>query len=229
MSNKHVLTRELMAAGGVAAMIAREAPGMRILSDEERAASLAETLACRPEGPVWLFAYGSLIWNPTIQSLESRVVHVRGWHRAFCLSTRAGRGSPDNPGLVLGLDEGGACTGVAYRVAEDILEAELELLWRREMVAGSYIPSWLEAEDADGNPAGPVLAFIMNHDSEQYAGCLERAEIIRRLATAAGTLGSAADYLYQTCDGLRLNGIPDADLEMLEVEVRQEQARGDTE
>src|SRR3954451_15415737 len=133
---KPVLTRDMLRAGGIERMIADSVPQLRMLTDEERAASLAATLKHRP-GPrhgVWVFAYGSLIWNPAIHYVERRFARVYGWHRTFCLSTIAGRGSPDMPGLVLGLDRGGACTGAAFRIAEEGLEEELRILWRREML-----------------------------------------------------------------------------------------------
>src|ERR1700754_3231517 len=111
------LTRELIEAGGIDAIVARDAPTMRILSEAERTESLRATLAAKPHDDVWLFGYGSLIWNPTVHFVERRVARVSGWHRAFCLATPAGRGSVDNPGLVLGLDESGHCDGVAFRIS----------------------------------------------------------------------------------------------------------------
>ncbi len=101
-----MLTRELIETGGIGAMVARDAPTMRILSDQEREASLHATLAARPDGDVWLFGYGSLIWNPTVHAIERRTARIDGWHRAFCLSSRVGRGSLDNPGLGAGTGRG---------------------------------------------------------------------------------------------------------------------------
>jgi len=224
MTGRHLLTRELIAAGGVAAIVARDAPGLRLLTEAERAASLSATLAARPPGDVWLFGYGSLIWNPTIHSVERRTARVEGWHRAFCLSIRAGRGSEERPGLMLGLDAGGDCTGVAFRIAEEVLEGELALLWRREMVAGSYVPRWVDALDADGRRFGSAIAFTIDAAGEQYAGRLAREIVVERLATASGALGSAAEYLYQTRDGLRAHGIPDPELERLAASVEAAQA-----
>ena len=215
----HVLSRVFLQQGGIAALIAREAPTQRLLTDAERAQSLHDTLAARPDGDAWVFGYGSLVWNPTIHSVERRVARVTGWHRAFCLSVRAGRGSADNPGLMLGLDAGGECTGVAYRIAEDLLHAELELLWRREMVAGSYVPRWIDVHDEHGTHFGSAIAFTMNNSCEEYAGQLSEQEIIRRLATATGALGSAAEYLFRTCAGLRAHGMVDAELERLAADV----------
>ena len=86
------LTRETIEAGGIDAMVARDAPAVRILSEAERKESLRRTLTAKPRGAVWLFGYGSLIWNPTVRFAERRVARVTGWHRAFCLATPAGRG-----------------------------------------------------------------------------------------------------------------------------------------
>ncbi len=210
-----ILTRALLEAGGLDAMVARAAPHVRMLSEAERAESLRQTLAVRPPGDAWLFGYGSLIWNPMIHAVERRTARIDGWHRAFCLSTQAGRGSLDNPGLVLGLDAGGSCRGVAFRIAEGILEAELALLWRREMLSGSYVPRWLDVLDDGGVRFGSAVAFTINPAAENYTGPLDREAVIRRLSTAAGDLGSSADYLFRTCAGLHAEGIADAELDHL--------------
>ncbi len=143
------LTRDALLSDGLR-RFQETVPGYEFWSDERLDESLDRTLAARPaeaDGDVWLFGYGSLIWNPTVHSVEMRTARIEGWYRAFCLSTKAGRGSPENPGLVLALDAGGACTGVAFRLAEDILEVELALLWRREMLSGAYVPRWVEVLD----------------------------------------------------------------------------------
>jgi cation transport protein ChaC len=217
MTNSPRLTRELLLDGGLAEMVARASPDVPVLSDGERRASLHAVLAARPEhgSGIWLFAYGSLIWNPTIRVAAQRPALVRGWHRAFCLATRAGRGTPQNPGLLLGLRPGGSCLGAALRVPEDGLEEELDLLWRREMVTGSYTPRWLAAEATDGAPLGHALAFTIDATSHGYAGDLPEAEIVERLATASGELGTCADYLFRTCEGLHRMGIRDPALERI--------------
>ena len=220
------LTRELLLGGGLADMIARASPGVRVLTEAERRASLHAALAHRPEhgDGIWLFAYGSLIWNPTISLTDQRPALARGWHRAFCLATRAGRGSPDNPGLLLGLRAGGTCRGVVLRVAEHHLEHELDVLWRREMVTGSYTPRWVAAEDLKGGPLGHALAFTIDDTSHGYAGDLTEEEIVERLATAAGELGTCAEYLFRTCEGLQRMGIKDAALERIATLVAARQA-----
>jgi cation transport protein ChaC len=213
------LTRELIDAGAIDAMVARDAPSVRILSEAERRDSLVQTLATKPDDDVWLFGYGSLTWNPTVRFVERRVARIVGWHRAFCLATPAGRGSIENPGLVLGLDQGGDCDGVAFRISEDAVETELTMLWKREMLAAAYVPRWLDLLDREGRRFGFGIAFTIDPACERYDGHLQREEIVRRLATASGALGSSADYLFRTCDGLRGHGIRDQDLEQLRTEV----------
>jgi cation transport protein ChaC len=225
------MTRERILDGTLRRMLQRASPGMTLLTDAERAASLAAILDGRPDRDhgAWLFCYGSLIWNPTIAFDETRVASVRGWHRAFCLQTRAGRGTPDLPGLVLGLAEGGACTGVALHVAESTLVEELTIVWAREMVSGAYHPRWLALHAPDGTVFGHGIAFTMNQESSAYAGDLAREETIRRLAFAAGELGSSAEYLFRTRDGLRGHGIHDAEVESLSDQVAALQRAAATE
>jgi len=215
--DNHVITREALRDDAMRRMVAASAPDLRILTDEERAASLDMTLAQRPHAGdgVWLFAYGSLIWNPALHFDQRRIARVHGWHRSFCLSTQAGRGTPANPGLVLGLDRGGACTGAAFHVSEALMEDELSLLWRREMLSGSYHPRWVRVRGADGTPFGHAIAFTIHRDGEHYAGGLAREDVVRRLASACGALGSSADYLFRTRDGLRSLGICDKGIEDL--------------
>lgn len=214
-----VLSRSLLLAGGVEAIYAKDSPDMPLVSETEQRRSLKEALAVKPAGDVWLFGYGSLIWNPAIRTVESKIAKIQGWHRSFCLSVTAGRGTPANPGLVLALDTGGDCIGTAYRIADENVETELELLWRREMVCGSYIPRWVEVRDDEGNKFGYALAFTINPESPRYVKDMNVNAIIECLSTASGGLGTAADYLLRTRDGLRQWGIPDAELEWLSERV----------
>ncbi len=211
------LTREFLMEGTLPAILARAVPDLKLLSEEERTASLHAMLARRPPGDdgvpgnegVWVFAYGSLIWNPTFHYLETRPATLPGWHRAFCLSVKAGRGTPDNPGLMLGLQAGGHCAGAAFRIAEAVMEHELTLLWRREMLAEGYIPLWVRLHEQNGQPLGDAIAFTIDPASTAYSGDLPEAEVVRRLATARGGLGTAAEYLFHTRDGLHRLGIAD--------------------
>ena len=224
MSGEGALTRAFLLSGGLPKLIAESMPEVRLTTDAERAASLRAMLDNRPEhgDGVWVFAYGSLIWNPAIHIAGRRHARATDWHRAFCLSTRMGRGTPENPGVMLGLRPTGTCPGVVLRVAEDALEQELDLLWRREMVAEGYIPRWVPIEDADGAALGAAIAFTINPDQPSYCGDLPEAEIVRRLATARGGLGTAAEYLFRTRDGLAEMGITDAFLERMAMLVTEQ-------
>ena len=124
------LTREQIRSGWVQ-QIAREGGGIHVLSDAELEASRRATLARAPSDDIWVFGYGSLIWNPAFHFVERRLGTIHGWHRRFCLWTTLGRGSPDCPGLMLGLDRGGSCRGIVLRIAPEDVEVELDVLWRR--------------------------------------------------------------------------------------------------
>ena len=171
-------------------------------------ASLERMLEGRgPQRDLWIFGYGSLIWNPLFHFAERRLATIHGFHRCFCLRSRLGRGSVDKPGLVLGLDFGGCCHGVAFRIAAGHVPHELKLIWRREMVLGSYAPRWVKVRT--GNEERRAIAFVVNHQHPHYAGKLPLETIIAILASAHGRFGSGADYLYQTVDCLADNGIHD--------------------
>ena len=190
----------------------------RALSDEALAASLAATLAKKPAGSGWwVFAYGSLLWNPLFPFADSRPALLRGLHRQFCLWSLGSRGNVKVPGLVLGLDRGGSCRGVAYRLPARCARAELALLWRREMVVGSYKPRWLQVRSAGHTLT--ALAFVVNREHPQYAGRLSPPKQARVLATAQGVFGSSADYLERARVALVTHGIVDPYLERLAVAV----------
>ena len=199
--------------------------GHHALTDEQLSASLTATLMKRPKGAGWwVFAYGSLLWNPLFPFSESRRARAPGFHRHFCLWSLASRGRPDAPGLVLGLDRGGSCPGVAYRLPAPLAIDELHLLWRREMVTGAYDPRWVKL-DADGKPL-VALAFVVRRDHPQYAGQLPLDEQARVISSACGAFGSSADYLERTRIALVTHGVVDPYLETLAKAVAQRCAPG---
>ena len=130
-------------------------------------------------------------------------------------------GSPDRPGLVLGLDRGGRCGGVLYRIAAAEVEAELDIVWRREMVTGAYRPRWIRA--ASGDDRLDALTFVINRRHERYTGPVAEGELVEALATACGALGSCADYLFATTAHLEQLDIADAALQRLCAAVRAHQ------
>jgi len=184
------------------------------LSAEELSASLNATLAVKPKGAGWwVFGYGSLVWNPLFPVAETQAGTVRGLHRRFCLRSVASRGTPDQPGLVLGLDRGGACRGLVFRLPAPLAVDELHLLWRREMVVGGYVPRWVGV-DVDGAQRC-ALTFVVKRDHPHYTGKLALAEQVRILNCACGAFGSSRDYLNHTREALAAHGIVDGYLETL--------------
>jgi cation transport protein ChaC len=214
-----VITREGLADGSLLAQIrARLIPGMVVRSDEEIASSLDQTLASHdPSEDVWVFGYGSLMWNPAFAYAERRVGVLRGWHRRFCLWLEMGRGTPNNPGLMLALDRGGMCRGVAFRIPAETARSELLLIWRREMFGTAYNARWVQIRMNEASV--PAVTFVVNRAHPRYAGRINDAQAAAHIATASGSLGSCASYLHNTLDHLRSLGIRDSGLQRIAVGV----------
>jgi glutathione-specific gamma-glutamylcyclotransferase len=214
------LTREELLDQDRRRLMLEAYPWLKALSDEELERSLTKTMRKHPEGvDVWVFAYGSLIWNPTFAFTERRIAHVRGYHRRFCLRADMGRGTPERPGLFLGLDRGGRCGGVVFRIPAVQAQAELTLLWRREMLTGAYIPRWLRAETQGGTV--PAIAMTINRAYSRYVGDWSKDETIRAIATAEGRFGRCSDYLFNTLEHLTEMGLRDRMLERTAAGVRR--------
>ncbi|HEX2591432.1 MAG TPA: gamma-glutamylcyclotransferase [Rhizomicrobium sp.] len=194
--------------------------GLPLMSEEARNASLkAIRSAVAPDTDVWVFGYGSLMWNPAITVADSRKTHVRGYHRTFCLTLPVGRGTIEKPGLMLGIDRGGSCTGVAHRIEAKDVESELSVLWYREMLSGSYEPRWING-DVEGLGQTRMLTFVINRAHPRYEHALSEADMVQRLATAEGIIGTNREYLYRTAAYLTSMGITDGPLHKLERRVR---------
>ena len=206
------ITRDGLADGSMLRQIrARLLPGMIVRSDAEIAASLDETLASHdPAQDVWVFGYGSLMWNPAFAFDHSEIGTLRGFHRRFCLWLQMGRGSPANPGLMLALDRGGSCRGVAFRIPAAQVRDELLLVWRREMFGTAYLARWVQVHLA--HETVPAITFVVNRAHERYAGKLSETEVARHVATAAGSLGTCLAYLDNTIAHLAALGIADVAL-----------------
>lgn len=215
------LTRENIRNGFIRKMMEEAPPGFRMLSEEELESSLAGMFpAGRPEGDVWLFGYGSLIWNPAFHFAERRIGTVRGLHRRFCLWTTLGRGTPERPGLMLALDRGGSCKGVAFRIEADKAAEELQIVWRREMVSHAYIPRWVTVQ-TDGGPVR-AITFTINRRHERYVGQqMADAEAAKVIAVASGRIGRCAEYLENTVQHLHELKIADRYMERLLTLTRQ--------
>lgn len=209
-TSEGALTRDRILAGQLSDMIRAEDPLLPILTDSELERSRDAALSRRDGGDLWVFAYGSLIWNPTFQFVDQRPARLFGYHRSFCLRTRAGRGSFEQPGLMLGLEAGGSCNGVIFRIAQGAVKQETWVLWKREMVVGSYIPRWVTVWEGDLERR--ALAFVINRQHPMYAERVPRSEVVRVLSTAQGSMGKACDYLFRIVAELETFGIRDPGL-----------------
>jgi len=186
----------------------------RLWSAEEKQASLREALThWRPGEDAWVYAYGSLIWRPEFDYLGRRKATLRGYHRALCLWSRVNRGTPECPGLVLGLDRGGSCGGVVYRLAAGHVPEAFGALWEREMSTGAYLPRWVSC-DTGGGPVR-ALVFVMNRDNPGYVPTLPESEVLAIVRRATGRYGPCTDYVLHTVQALRDSGIRDTRLETL--------------
>lgn len=206
--------RSMLERDGVRQVVRDAGHGHLLMSDADVAASLAATLATHPRSqPIWVFGYGSLIWNPLMDFAERRWARLRGWHRGFYVWSKVNRGTPEVPGLVLALDRGGSCHGVAYRLHDDRYEEELAILWRREMVAGTYMPRWINVDIGDATVR--AIAFVVNRAKPGYTGRLEDEKIVSIALKAHGVYGSCVDYLTQTAHSLEEQGVGDRRLSRL--------------
>jgi glutathione-specific gamma-glutamylcyclotransferase len=215
MSDGIVLRRELLLSENAdrAAEFFRSV-GIQVATLEERAASLAATLARVGErDDVWVFGYGSLMWNPAFHHVEALPGRLPGWHRRFCVWNTFGRGSPDAPGLTLALESGGSCSGVAFRIAAAQVQPELTVLWNREMLMGSYVARWVRLHTARGPLA--AVTFVANRKNDRYAGRLPLSRVAEVLAQARGPLGAAREYLERTVAELERLGASDGEMHAL--------------
>ena len=153
----------------------------------------------------WVFGYGSLIWKPGFPHVEVRPGLVRGYHRRFCIYSHQYRGTVERPGLVLGLDRGGSCRGLVFRVPAAEGEEVMDYLYDREMITGVYNPRWLRVSTQHG----PVQAatFVVDRAHYQYTGELCPEETAKLIHQGVGEMGSGEDYLRNTVHHLDALGL----------------------
>ena len=154
-------------------------------------------MPCRGQEDLWVFAYGSLMWNPGFPHLHSTHARLNGYHRAPCVYSWVYRGSERNPGLVMGLDEGGSCEGIAFRVAAARRDEVIACLDARELVTAVYLKRWLPVSLASGETV-EALCYLADRDHAQYAGSLPAAEAARIIRRARGRAGANIDYIVNT-------------------------------
>lgn len=185
------------------------------LSNETLEASRRATLA-QHDGTqdLWIFAYGSLIWDPGMHFTEVRRATLAGYQRRFNCKTTIGRGTVQQPGLVLALEpQAGTCQGVVFRIDAAVAEQETRLFWRREMIFGSYLPTWLPLTTPQGNLQ--ALALVSNPRHPHHAAGLTRDDTAAIIRCASGNHGTNLDYLQQLVTQLDHLGIDDDDMRAL--------------
>ena len=160
---------------------------------------------------LWIFAYGSLMWRPDFACEERAGARLFGYHRALCIYSHHHRGTAERPGLVLGLDRGGSCVGLCFRIAASDRAATLERVRARELISGVYAEIAAPVRLADGRRLA-ALAYVARRDHEQYAGALGTAEVARLVAQGHGQYGANVDYVRNTQAQLAAMGMRDARL-----------------
>ncbi|MCW2242707.1 gamma-glutamylcyclotransferase [Azospirillum canadense] len=174
-----------------------------------------------PGADLWVFGYGSLMWNPGFPFLESQPAVIGGYHRRFCVSSYRYRGTPERPGLVLGLDRGGSCRGLVFRVAPEHVPTTLDYLWDREMINRVYRPKMVPVRLGGGRAPVTACTFVVDRRHCQYCGCLDESTMADRIAGCRGERGPNLDYLANTVAHLEELGIRDKSLSSLLAAVRR--------
>jgi glutathione-specific gamma-glutamylcyclotransferase len=163
---------------------------------------------------LWVFGYGSLMWQPGFAFDEMRPALLRGWHRELCIYSNRWRGTREKPGLVLGLDAGGSCRGVAFRVSAERAEATRAYLHERELRNYVYREVMRQVRFSDGQ-AADALTYVADRKHRQYAGTLTREERLAMVAVCSGEGGLNRDYVINTVLHLRQLGVRDPELEWM--------------
>ena len=172
---------------------------------------IAEFLERLPRGDLWIFGYGSLMWSPGFRSSRKSVALVRGYHRAMCILSHRYRGTPEKPGLVMGLCRGGSCWGMAFRVPAERVRRVLAALWRREMLNKVYRPTLIRVMVSPGRSIR-ALAFVADPSHPQFVGELDLRSRARLVAQGIGERGHCVDYIRHTLEHMLALGLVDPHL-----------------
>jgi len=173
-------------------------------------------------GPIWVFGYGSLLWNPGFAVAEQQVARLTDFQRSFCMRSIHHRGTPEKQGLVLALDQkpGAFCDGLALKVAAEHTEATIAYLRERELVSSAYLEEWVDLDLTDGRRVSAV-AYVVDRSHEQYCGGIDLEEQAQVIAHAVGGRGPNTEYLFATADHLNEIGLSDGDMNWLTRRVRE--------
>lgn len=178
-----------------------------------RLQALRDRLNATGDGEVWVFGYGSLLWDPGFEYEERRPALLHGYHRSFCVYSEYYRGTAERPGLVLGLDRGGSCRGAAYRLHKESALPIMDYLWEREMIYNVYEPRVVRVRL--GDRLVQSRTFVANRRHKQYAGRLSMMEKSRLIRQGVGVGGANTEYLANTLSHLDVLGVNDGALRRL--------------
>ena len=184
------------------------APDSWWLTEEEREAD-RRTYLDGHSGDLWVFAYGSLMWDPALKFVEVRRAYAPEYERRFILRDKFGaRGTADQPGLMAALDHGNGCHGLAFRIPQDVLDHETDLLWRRERVGQAYHSASIKLRTDAGSLI--ALAFVADHSAEPICPDLTWDQQVRYCATGKGFLGTSLEYVENLAEHFELLQIEDS-------------------
>jgi cation transport protein ChaC len=169
----------------------------------------------------WVFGYGSLMWRPGFEHVETRKARLFGYHRALCITSHIHRGTVEKPGLVLGLDRGGSCLGLAFRVSGTRRDEVMAYLRGRELITNVYHEKLLPLRLDSGEPV-QAIAYVVDRRHEQYAGTLDLNSAAERVSSARGMSGPNIDYVLNTLSHLQTLGIRDQWLESVAARLNPE-------
>ncbi|EJZ58826.1 MULTISPECIES: gamma-glutamylcyclotransferase [Pseudomonas] len=213
-----MLTKQLISSGAYLEKFS-DVPPELLWTLERIGQSMEDTLNARPgEGDIWVFGYGSLIWNPLFEFAEHQLATLHGWHRSFCLRMIAGRATVALPGRMLALQRGGETHGVAFKISQAVARDELISLWIREMPTGAYRPIWTGVQLADGRDV-LALVFVADPDHPLFEADARIETIAGSVALAEGPMGTNADYVHRLCCALSESGIVDEYIGALSAEL----------
>jgi glutathione-specific gamma-glutamylcyclotransferase len=164
-----------------------------------------------PRGDLWIFGYGSLMWAPDFPHAERKSGRVHGYHRALCILSSRYRGTPEKPGLVMGLCRGGSCWGIAFRVRASQARDVLDTLWKREMLNNVYVPTFVSVT-LQATQRVHALAFVADTTHRQFVRELDVAGRARLVAQGIGQRGRCMDYIRNTLEHMRELGVHDPHL-----------------
>tara|TARA_B100001093_G_scaffold456121_1_gene466856 strand:- start:1586 stop:2275 length:690 start_codon:yes stop_codon:yes gene_type:complete len=206
------LTKDNISKGHLGDKIKSISGSDKVLTTEELLQARRKIIPDKGIGEdIYIFAYGSLLWNPTVDYEDEFLAKVYGFHRSFCMKTNLGRGSFKNPGLMLGLDKGGSCRGSAFKLRNSEAIKNIDILFRREMVTGAYKPKLLKTILVNGRKV-LSLAFTVDKKHKNYFQDKEIQTKAKMISNAYGFLGSCEEYFQNTLESLSELNIVDSEM-----------------